>query len=124
MRRFSFVGTFFLILTLIVGFTWLGLKLVGRSFVPDGTGEGTVAGLGAPATITRDQYGISYINAANENDAMAALGYAHAQDRLWQMDLMRRAGEGRLSQVFGRKTIEIDAMLKTIGFRRVCEKIL
>ncbi len=124
MRRFSFVGTLLVALTLVVGMSWLGLRLIGRSFVPDGVTEGRIEGLQAEATITRDQNGVAYLDAASENDAMAALGYVHAQDRLWQMDLMRRAGEGRLSEVFGRGTIEYDELLRTIGFKRTAQEIL
>lgn len=124
MRRFSIVGTLFIAITLLVGLSWLGLRLIGRSFVADGENSGTIEGLGADATITRDQYGVSYIDAASENDAMAALGYAHAQDRLWQMDLMRRAGEGRLSEIFGRGTIRYDELLRTIGFKRTAREIV
>jgi penicillin amidase len=124
MRRFSFVGTLLVILTIISGFSWLGLRLIGRSFVRNGEQEDEVPGLAANATITRDQYGIPYIDAASEDDAYAALGYAHAQDRLWQMDVMRRAGEGRLAEIFGPSVVGYDAMLRTIGFKRVAADIL
>jgi penicillin amidase len=123
-RRFSFIGTLIIAVGLLVGMIWLGLDLVGRSFVPDGNSDDEIAGLSGTVTITRDQNGIPYITAQSENDAYAALGYAHAQDRLWQMDVVRRAGEGRLSEIFGRETIGYDAMLKTIGFERVSEAIL
>jgi penicillin amidase len=122
--RFSVIGTFLVVFTLVAGLIWVGVSLVGRSFVPEGSENDEVPGLSARATITRDQQGIPYITAANETDAYTALGYAHAQDRLWQMDLMRRAGEGRLAEVFGREQIGFDAMLRTIGFRRVAEQIL
>ncbi|MBL7988066.1 MAG: penicillin acylase family protein [Chlorobi bacterium] len=118
MRRFSFVGTMLVVVGLVVGFVLLGIRLIGRSFAPDGETEDTVAGLSATASITRNRYGVPYINAATENDAWAALGYAHAQDRLWQMDLFRRAGQGRLSEIFGKKMIGQDALLKTLGFKR------
>jgi len=124
MRRFSFVGTLLVILTVIGGLSWLGLRLIGRSFVPNGERSDDVPGLSANATITRDQYGIPYIDAATENDAYTALGYAHAQDRLWQMDVMRRAGEGRLAEIFGSSVVGYDAMLRTIGFKRVAGDIL
>lgn len=123
MRRFSFSGTLLVIVTLVAGLSWLGLRLIGRSFLDD-ENEGSIEGLSAQTTITRDLYGVAYIQADNENDAMAALGYAHAQDRLWQMDLMRRAGEGRLSEIFGRTTITYDALLKTIGFSRTAKAIV
>jgi penicillin G amidase len=112
------------VFALVAGLIWVGVSLVGRSFVPEGTDRDAIAGLGAAATITRDQQGIPYVVAESEADAYAAIGYAHAQDRLWQMDMMRRAGEGRLSQVFGRRTIGYDAMLRTIGFKRISQEIL
>lgn len=124
MRRFSFVGTILVILTLLIGLSWLGLRLIGRSFVGDGEHNDEVAGLAAEAAITRDQYGIPYITAESETDAYTALGYAHAQDRLWQMDVMRRAGQGRLAEIFGRNLVGYDALLKTIGFSRVAGSIL
>ncbi len=124
MRRFSFVGTILVFLTLVVGLSWLGFRLIGRSFVADGEHDDEIIGLTAEATITRDQYGVPYITAGSENDAYAALGYAHAQDRLWQMDVMRRAGQGRLAEIFGRNLVGYDALLRTIGFTRVADDIL
>jgi penicillin G amidase len=123
-RRFSVFGTFLVVFALVAGLIWVGVSLVGRSFVPEGNQQDDVAGLSATATITRDQQGIPYVTAANESDAYTAVGYAHAQDRLWQMDMMRRAGDGRLSEVFGRQTIGYDVMLRTVGFRRISEQIL
>lgn len=123
-RRFSVAGTFLVVFALIAGLIWVGVSLVGRSFVPEGATREEVPGLGATASIARDQQGIAYVTAATEADAYTAIGYAHAQDRLWQMDLVRRAGEGRLSEIFGRSTIGYDAMLRTVGFRRVAEEIL
>jgi len=124
MRRFSFLGTLLVLLTLIIGLSWLGVRLIGRSFVTDGEHEDQVEGLAEKTVITRDQYGVPYITAGSELDAYAAIGYAHAQDRLWQMDVMRRAGEGRLSEIFGRDLVGYDALLKTVGFRRTAEEIL
>lgn len=123
-RRFSVVGTFLVVFALLAGMIWVGVSLVGRSFVPEGSSRDAIAGLGAAASIVRDQQGVAYVVAESEADAYAAIGYAHAQDRLWQMDMMRRAGDGRLSEVFGRRTIGYDAMLRTIGFRRISEQIL
>lgn len=124
MRRFSFFGTILVALGLIVGVVLLGIRLIGRSFTPDGESEDTIEGLSSTASITRNRYGVPYINATTENDAWAALGYAHAQDRLWQMDLFRRAGQGRLSEIFGKKFIGQDALLKTLGFKRAAAATL
>lgn len=124
MRRFSFFGTVIVLAGLVVGLVFLGIRLIGRSFTPDGTSQDTIPGLKDQTTITRNRYGVPYITAANENDAWAALGYAHAQDRLWQMDLFRRAGEGRLAEIFGKQLIGQDALLKTIGFKDAAAKTL
>jgi len=123
MRRFSFVGTLAVVLTLALSMIWLGLTLIGRSFVDDGESDIAVEHLQAEVTLVRDGYGVPYIVAANEDDAWFGIGYAHAQDRLWQMDLMRRAGEGRLSEIFGRRALDYDRLLRTVGFARIARRI-
>ncbi len=74
--------------------------------------------------IYRDSMAVPYIIAKNEDDAAFALGYVHAQERLFSMDLMRRAGEGRLSEIFGPRTIPFDKMFKTIGIKKTVDDIL
>ncbi len=78
--------------------------------------EGNVAvnGLGANVTIVRDENGVPHITGDSLNDALFGLGYAHVQDRLWQMDMNRRIGAGRLSELFGAKTIGTDKFLRTL----------
>ena len=61
-----------------------------------------LVGLKAKVTVLRDKYGIPHINAQNNHDMMHALGYVMASDRLFQMDLIRRIGSGRLSELFGK----------------------
>ena len=90
----------------------LGWYLVSRS-LPDYDAEVAFDGLGAEVEITRDQYGIPHIRAATAADAAFALGVAHAQDRLWQMELSRRAAAGRLSEIFGERTLDLDRMVLT-----------
>lgn len=124
MRRFSLTGTIVVFGTVILALTWLGVELIGRSFIADGETDADVIGLHADVDIVRDAYGIPYISASNSADAWAALGYAHAQDRLWQMDLTRRAAEGRLSEIFGRRALGFDAFMRTVGFTRTAEAIL
>lgn len=62
-----------------------------------------------------DDYGIPHIKAENNYDAFYALGYLHAQERLFQMDLLRRVGSGRLSEIFGKELTRIDAFFRTLG---------
>ncbi len=78
-------------------------------------------GLGAPVEIIRDKWGIPHIYAQSLADATYGLGYVHAQDRLWQMELRRRMAAGRLSEVIGAVTLEADRFVRRIGLRRAAE---
>jgi penicillin G amidase len=80
-----------------------------------------LAGLTAPVTIEMDRFGIPTITALNERDAAFALGYLHAQNRLFQMDLMRRAGAGRLSAWFGKAALPTDEFMRTLGLYRLAK---
>lgn len=77
--------------------------------------------LHASVNIYRDKNGIPHINAGNNEDAFFALGYVHAQDRFWQMEFQRRVASGTLSELFGKKTVEIDKYLRTYGFYHAAE---
>jgi len=91
-----------------------------RSFPPvDGTLA--VSGLHAPVEVIRDRWGVPHIYAASIEDALFAQGFVHAQDRLWQMDVNRRAGQGRLSEIFGKLTLDIDRFSRTVGFGRAAQ---
>ena len=85
--------------------------LASRS-LPDYTKSLEVKGISAPIEIVRDNANVPHIFAATDADVFYGLGYAHAQDRLWQMTVMRRTVQGRLSEVFGIRTLEIDKLLR------------
>ena len=89
-----------------------------RRSLPQIEGTATVAGLSAPIDIVRDADAIPHVYAANKHDALFGLGYVHAQDRLWQMELQRRIGHGRLSEVLGEAALPQDRFLRTVGFGR------
>ena len=89
-----------------------------RRSLPQMDGSIRVAGLAAPIEIVRDADAIPHVFAANKADALFGLGYVHAQDRLWQMELQRRIGHGRLSEVLGEATLPQDRFLRTVGFGR------
>jgi penicillin G amidase len=78
-------------------------------------------GLSGPVTVTRDQWGVPHIKASTDLDAFWAEGYVHAQDRLWQMELNRRTGAGRLSEILGDAALEQDKFLRTWGFYRAAQ---
>jgi len=116
-RLLRLVGIFLsgLILIAAAGFLYL------RQSVPAWEGEIELAGLGAPVEILRDRFGVPHIFAQSEGDAHFALGFVHAQDRLWQMEMNRRIGAGRLAEALGRGGLETDRFLRTIGVRRAAQ---
>lgn len=83
--------------------------------------DGTLAldGLTAPVRVVRDEKGMAYIHAGSLEDAMRALGYVTAQDRLFQMELTRRFASGRISELVGKKARELDIRNRTLGFHRL-----
>ena len=84
-------------------------------------GEVRLPGLGHPVTIRRDALGTPHVEAADHHDAAFGIGVAMAQDRLWQMDLLRRAASGRLAEVAGPDAADLDAYARTIGLGRIAE---
>jgi penicillin G amidase len=96
-----------LVLILVVAGAGTGWWLM-RGSVPTLDGELALDGLTAPVTVQRDALGVATIDAANEVDALRALGYVHAQERYFEMDLMRRVSAGELSELFGSIAIEKD----------------
>ncbi|WP_037315882.1 penicillin acylase family protein [Ruegeria halocynthiae] len=82
--------------------------------LPDYDQTVEVSGLSAPVEIVRDTANVPHVLAANDPDVFYGLGYAHAQDRLWQMTIMRRTAQGRLSEVFGPRTVHIDKLLRRL----------
>lgn len=78
-------------------------------------------GTKAAVTIFRDPRGVPRITAENADDAYAALGYLHAEDRLWQMEMQRRIGAGRLAEILGPKALPTDRFMRTLGLYRLAE---
>ncbi len=113
--RFALATGLLAILLLAGGYAYL------RQSLPQTKGEIRLAGLGATAEILRDRYGIPHIFAGNMEDASFALGFVHAQDRLWQMEMSRRIAAGRLSEIVGPGGLETDRFLRTLGVRRTAE---
>ena len=123
--RFSLRGWFrrvaILVLLALGAATGLGYLAL-RSSLPRTTGEIAVTGLGAEVRILRDGRGVPHILAASPADAYFALGFVHAQDRLWQMDARRRLGAGRLAEILGDRTTHIDRFFRTLGLARVAAR--
>lgn len=88
-----------------------------KSFYPV-SGETKIEGIGAKVKIYFDDYAVPHIFAENESDMYFAMGYMHAQDRLWQMDITRRVAEGKLAEILGSKVLDFDKLFRTIGINR------
>jgi penicillin amidase len=116
---FGLLGTFIVLVAALFGFLYYNIT---KSF-PQTSGTIELEGLRGDVKIYRDEYGIPHLFAHEDHDAYFAVGFLHGQDRLWQLELMRRAGEGRLSEVLGAPTLEIDKMFRTIGIRRLAQRL-
>ena len=107
----------------LISFLSLFLASGHPSFSQAGGAESKVSfpGLQQAVTVRRDERGIPYITAQNDEDLYFGQGYATAADRLWQMDLLRRTARGELSEIFGNPTLEEDKRHRTFGFAQVAE---
>jgi penicillin amidase len=98
-----------------VCFVWV------MSSLPRIEGRFPVKGLDLPATIARDTAGVPHVAARSVRDAYFAIGWTHAQDRLWQMELQRRVGAGRLAELVGEPGVDTDRFMRTLGLRELAE---
>jgi len=104
-----------LLVALIVGVWWL--YAVARSPLPQLDGSVSVHGISSKVRVVHDEHGVPTIEAATLEDLFFAQGYVTAQDRLWQMDMMRRAAAGELSEVIGEDAIKMDREARILGLR-------
>ena len=111
-----------LILTIILVLILAGGWMYYNSLKPNYSGEIKLTNLQNKTDVYFDDFGIPHIYAKNQQDAMTALGYVHAQDRLWQMELMRRIAPGRLSEIFGKDMLQNDQFFKSLGIEETSSK--
>lgn len=111
-----------LVLILAGGALWVRSEM--KASLPQLDGERAVAGLSAPVTVERDSLGVPTIRAANRRDAVRALGFLHAQERFFQMDLLRRSSAGELSEVFGPGALRADRANRVHRFRHAARQAL
>lgn len=93
-----------------------------RSSVPEISGISRIDGLDGQLSISRDAHGVAYISAKTDRDVYFAMGYAHAQDRLWQLYLYRRIARGGLSEIFGREMLQQDILFRTLDLYGAAER--
>ena len=117
--RWGFVlaGT---LLALIILALLTAVVVIRRPF-PKTKGTISLTGLEAPVEVYRDEYGVPHIYASNTHDLFMAQGFVHAQDRFWQMEFSRRIGNGTLSELMGRGTLDTDRFIRTVGWHRTAQ---
>ncbi|WP_312152250.1 penicillin acylase family protein [Pseudomonas sp.] len=91
---------------------------------PQRTGEVVISGLQAPVSVRYDARGVPHLQAQNEPDLYRALGYVHAQDRLFQMEIMRRLARGELAEVLGSKLLPTDTLFRSLRIREQAERMV
>jgi penicillin amidase len=123
-RWLKFAGVSLIVVVLIVGASagWMYRKVAGSVAVLDGEVE--VAGLASSVTIERDALGVPTIRGANRIDVARALGFLHAQERFFQMDLMRRQAAGELSELFGAGALPADRASRVHQFRKRARRVI
>ena len=104
------------------GLAGFGVATALRRPLPRVSGVAPLPGLSARTEVRRDRWGVPHIYAENNADLFAALGYVHAQDRLWQMELNRRTGHGCLAEIFGPVALSSDTFIRTLGFSRLARR--
>ncbi|CAN5296937.1 penicillin acylase family protein [soil metagenome] len=109
LKRILIVFISILVIVSIGGYFYL------KTTSPAYSGELTLKGLKAQVIVDYDAHGIPHISAQNAEDAYYALGYVHAQDRLFQMEMLRRAAGGRLSEILGKDLLPVDKLFRTLG---------
>ncbi len=112
------------VVVVLVVLIFIGLWLFSRTLHPTYNGELDLANISDEVTVYYDEVGVPHINAQNQKDAFTALGYVHAQDRLWQMELIRRIAAGRLSEIFGKELIKTDKFFSGLGIEEASSKTI
>lgn len=112
----------FIILAIITGFIFL--NHIRTNALPDYSKDVSIPGLIDEVVIIRDSFAIPHIYALNDSDLYKATGFTMAQDRLWQMDLLRRITQGRLSEIMGNELVNTDLLMRALRIQEKSEKVL
>ena len=118
-KKIKKIGGLFL---LFVVLCLISIGVIAYLLSPDYEGEKELTNLSEEVEVYYDAYGIPHIYGTNEEDALRAMGYVHAQDRLWQMELLRRIASGGLSEVFGQDLVSTDKFFLALGVNDASEK--
>jgi penicillin amidase len=116
LRGLFWLGSAVIVLTISAGIIYLASAHTSPS------GKRVIKSLGDSVSITFDESDIPHIQAKSSTDALFALGYLHASERSWQMEINRRLASGRLSEILGKETLAIDRFIRTLGIKHAAEK--
>jgi len=117
------IGLIILILVLAVA-VFLYVNNLAKSGLPQYSGTLQLKGLSQSVNVYRDEYGIPHIFAKNEKDLYLATGFVMAQDRMWQMDLLRRVTTGRLSEIFGKDMVDTDVLMRALQITKKSKYVI
>jgi penicillin G amidase len=123
----TFKNILYSLLALVIVVVIVGLIIITgikHGAKPQYKGEIVIKGLGSDVTVYRDERGIPHIYAGNEHDLYFSVGFVMAQERLWQMDLIRRATTGRLSEIFGASYVQTDLFLRSLDMTTKSRMVL
>lgn len=116
----SVLSVLLLIVAAAVAYGWWQM----RGSLPQLDGARAIPGLAAPVKIERDALGVPTLTGTSRDDLARALGFLHAQDRYFQMDLLRRRAAGELAEIFGAAAIDVDKSARLHGFRHTAERVV
>jgi len=120
-RLILFAG---LIILVALGAGYFVIDNIKKSALPDYSKDINIPGLNGEVTVLRDSFAIPHIYAENDYDLYLATGFVMAQDRLWQMDLLRRVTQGRLSEIMGRDQSDTDILMRALRIEEKSRKVL
>jgi penicillin G amidase len=121
--KFSFI-TLTVLLTVVAIAAAAAFAWHARSKLPQRSGTLALQHLQSPVSVTYDERGVPHIRAQHEADLYRALGYVHAQDRLFQMEMVRRLARGELAEIIGPKLLDTDRLFRTLGLRAHAETVV
>ena len=120
----NFIKKTLIFLAVLILFIASAGWLYSKTLHPVYNGEIKIKNTTEDVTVYFDEIGVPHINAQNQKDAYLALGYVHAQDRLWQMELVRRIAAGRLSEILGKELLSVDQFFSGLGIEEAANKTI
>lgn len=115
---------FLLLIVLVLISGAIFLNNLKTAAIPDYNKDVELTGLSEEISVFRDGHGIAHVNAQNQKDLYRAVGFSMAQDRLWQMDLLRRVTQGRLSEILGKDQVNTDLLMRALRIQEKSERII